>query len=263
MDQLEYARRLEEHYVGRIEDLLTPVLGTGRLRAQVALDVDFSQSEETSERFDPKQPPGMMRSEQMTEENSTRPSPVGIPGALSNQPPGVATAPEQVQSGGELPGEESAIESRSLRTRTESTRNYELDRHISHTRKAPGQILRISTAVVVDDYAGTGDNGEATRTPMSQEQIDRLTALVKEAVGFDAARGDTVNVLNAAFAESPISEIVIPLWQQRWFLELVKWGVIAALALVTLLTVVRPLVRSALGTSQLAETIVALGGPVA
>jgi flagellar M-ring protein FliF len=115
----------------------------------------------------------------------------------------------------------------------------------------------------VDDYAGTGDNGEATRTPMSQEQIDRLTALVKEAVGFDAARGDTVNVLNAAFAESPISEIVIPLWQQRWFLELVKWGVIAALALVTLLTVVRPLVRSALGTSQQAETNVALGGPVA
>jgi flagellar M-ring protein FliF len=257
LDQLNYTRRLEESYIQRIEDILTPILGVDRVRAQVALDIDFTAVEETAENFDPRQSPGMTRSEQITEEVNGRPQPEGIPGALSNQPPGVATVPETVNpqnpqnaANNQTPGESSptAIQTQTnvasgLRSRKEMTRNFELDKRVSHIRHSPGRIRRISTAVVLDDRLSLNQQGQPTRTPLSSEELERITALVKEAVAFDPARGDSVNVMNATFAASPFAEVSLPLWQQAWFLELVKWTVIALVALMVLLLVVRPLLR--------------------
>lgn len=259
LDQLNYTRRLEENYIRRIEDILTPILGMDGVRAQVALDIDFTSVEETAELFDPHSPPGMTRSEQITEETNGRPQPEGVPGALSNQPPGVATVPEtavpQVQPDPQNPASSQnpsappvsaqgqANATTVMRNRKDMTRNYELDKRVSHTRTGPGRIRRISTAVVLDDRIHLDDKGQPARTPLTPEELERITALVKEAVGFSSARGDTVNVVNATFAASSLTEPLLPLWQQPWFLELVKWIVIAVVALLVLLLVVRPLIR--------------------
>ncbi len=259
LDQLEYARRLEERYARRIEDLLTPVWGAGRVRAQVSLDLDFTANEETTERYEPRQEPRPVRSEQLLEETNPRLNPAGIPGALSNQPPGVATAPEttgQTQANpnqnpqnpqnpaatpGAVPGQ-TAQNTVVTPTRKEVTRNYELDKRVTHSRGVPGRIARVSAAVVVDDRTAL-EGGQPVRKPLGPEEIERITALVKQAVGFSADRGDSVNVLNATFAPSALEEPPLPMWQQAWFLELVKWGVVAVLSLAVLLLVVRPVLR--------------------
>jgi flagellar M-ring protein FliF len=243
LDQLDYTRRLEDRYTQRIEDILTPILGMGRVRAQVSLDVDFTVSEETAERYDPKQPPGMMRSERVLEETNGRGQPIGIPGALTNQPPGAATVPEQAAEQADNANNPQNNPNQMQRQRKELTRNYELDKRISHTRNAPGQVQRLSVAVVLDDRMVADAAGTFTRTPLTPEELERMTALVKDAVGFNGDRGDTVNVVNATFAASPFAENPLPFWQEVWFLELVKWAVIGLLALLVLLMVVRPLVR--------------------
>jgi len=259
LDQLEYARRLEERYARRIEDLLTPVWGAGRVRAQVALDLDFTASEETAERYEPRQEPRPVRSEQLLEETNLRPNPAGIPGALSNQPPGVATAPETTGQTpanpaqnpqnpqnpaappGATPGQ-TAQNTVVTPTRKEVTRNYELDKRVTHSRGVPGRIARVSAAVVVDDRTAM-EGGQPVRKPLGPEEIERITALVKQAVGFSADRGDSVNVLNATFAPAGLEEPPLPMWQQAWFLELVKWAVVGLLSLAVLLLVVRPVLR--------------------
>lgn len=280
LDQMEYQQRLEASYSRRIEDLLSPILGANKMRAQVALDLDFSQLEETSESFDPKRERGMVRSEELIEESNNRPQPAGIPGALSNQPPGVAAAPEQAagapaaqpdpnnpnapQPGGGQAGngqigpqgqaaaaagaqqtdaQRAADGNRPQRTRNQTTRNYELDKRVSHITAAPGRVRRVSVAVVLDDRITVRPEGTVERVSWPQEDIDRITALVRESVGFDAQRGDTVNVMNATFATTPFDPNLLPFWRQDWFLELVKWGLVAIVAIVFLLVVVRPVVR--------------------
>lgn len=249
LDQLEYTRRLEERYARRVEDLLTPVLGMGRVRAQVALDLDFTANEETAERYEPKQAPGPLRSEQLLEETRDQ-ARGGVPGALSNQPPGVATAPETVSNpASPAPGNPAAAGATAQTTtpsaqtsRKEVTRNYELDKRVSHTRGMPGRLVRVSAAVVVDDRM-TLESGQPVRKPLTPEEVERITALVKEAVGFNTERGDSVNVMNATFAPTTFEDPPVPMWQQPWFLELVKWGVVAVLSLAILLLVVRPVLR--------------------
>lgn len=260
LDQLEYTRRMEERYARRVEDLLAPLWGTGRVRAQVALDLDFTASEETAERYEPRQEPRPVRSEQLLEETQTRTQVAGIPGALSNQPPGVASAPEttaanpadtgQTPQTPATPGTAPTANPANTvvtPTRKETTRNYELDKRVTHSRAVPGRLIRVSAAVVVDDRT-TLEAGQPVRKPLSAEEIERITALVKQAVGFNAERGDSVNVLNSAFAPAGADEPPLPMWQQPWFLELVKWGVVGVLSLAVLVLVVRPLLRRALAT---------------
>jgi flagellar M-ring protein FliF len=138
-------------------------------------------------------------------------------------------------------------------TRKETTRNYELDKRVTHSRAdRPDGFVRVSAAVVVDDRT-TLEAGQPVRKPLSAEEIERITALVKQAVGFNAERGDSVNVLNAAFAPAGADEPPLPMWQQPWFLELVKWGVVGVLSLAVLVLVVRPLLRRALATPATAQ----------
>lgn len=240
-DQLNYTRQLEETYVQRVRSLLQPVLGEDGMRVQVAAELDFSRVERTDEVFDPERT--ALRSEQINEEERIGYDlgPMGIPGALTNQPP----------PGGQL-GEEDGIgdqpeypKSRNL----QSTRNFEVDRSIAHTRKMPGAIKRLSTAVVVDYIEQVGEEGEVTRIPRPEAELESLRALVREAVGFDAQRGDTINVVSAAFDGLPALEPE-PIWTQPWFLDLVKLGAGLLLAILVLLTVVRPGVKQLLGVPE-------------
>jgi flagellar M-ring protein FliF len=190
--QFDHRRRLEEYYNKRIEDILTPIVGMGAVKAQVNADMDFTVTEQTQESFKPDQP--KVRSEQTSEEKVVggAAAPQGIPGSLSNQPP---VASEQ-----QAPGQPTGSSSQRV------TRNYELDKTISHSRMSGGVIRRLSAAVVVDDKATQAEDGTTTRTPISEEELNRITNLVKEAIGFDAERGDSVNVINAAFTQPPEAE---------------------------------------------------------
>lgn len=202
--QFEYTRKLEDTYVKRIEDILTPIIGPGGVRAQVAMDIDFTITEQTQERFKPES--SVVRSEQIAEERTLPGSGAGgIPGALSNQPPAPATVPEAARAAAAATVGAAAV-AVEANTSRRATRNYELDKTISHTRAAPGQLRRLSVAVVVDNKQVLNDDGEIERQPLAPEEIDRLTALVKDAVGFRADRGDTVQLVNTPFTQPPEPE---------------------------------------------------------
>ncbi|MBB1075441.1 flagellar M-ring protein FliF [Rhodoferax sp. 4810] len=231
-EQLDYTRRVEASYVERVQALLVPIFGAERVRVQVSAEIDFSRVERTQETYDPDRI--AIRSEQINEEERTGnegTSPMGVPGALTNQPPAGGTLGDQAESGG-IP------KRRSLH----STRNYEVDRAISHVRESSGNIRRLSTAVVVDYLEKTDEQGAVTRIPRPEAELESLRALVREAVGFDEKRGDSINVISAAFN---VEEDIYsgPIWTQPWFIELAKLGAAVILALLILLTVVRPGIR--------------------
>jgi flagellar M-ring protein FliF len=236
--QFEHVQRVEAAYVSRIESILAPVVGMDRVRAQVVASLDFSTRETTREAFDPDLP--ALRSEQRLSEESSGPGPQGVPGALSNTPPGGGQAPEvagEVQAG---PG--GGVGSR----REQSTRNYELDKTVSHTRRPAGGVQRLSVAVVVDDRSETGLDGQSVRqVPRTPEEMQNITALVREAVGYDVQRGDTLNVVNASFAPAlPPAGPEPPLWEQPWAHDLARQAMVYLFLLALLLFVLRPVLRA-------------------
>jgi flagellar M-ring protein FliF len=269
-NQLDYKRRLESDYAARVEEILTPVVGPGAVRAQVVADVDYTQSEQTSEKYSPDHNP--VRSEQVSEDVRTGAAGAqGIPGALSNEPPGTATAPEVAKAApanGSAPakGKTGAAPATvapavPVDTNKRATRNYEIDKTISHTKQATGTIRRLTVAVVVDDIVTVDKRGRVHHRPRSKQEIDQFIALTKEAVGFDAQRGDSVSVVNVPFsappAEAPLP--TVPFWKQDWFLDLAKQVGGGIAALVVLMFLVRPLLRG-LTAARPAGTAM-LGGP--
>lgn len=235
---LEYQERLEKAYVQRILDILTPVLGADAVRAQVTADVDFTQIERTEESFDPER--RVLRSEQLQEDENSTPGPQGIPGALSNQPPedGEAVVGDVLSEAGG-----SAVSSRSS---VRATRNFEIDRTVSHIRQAPASLRRLSVAVVVDHEAVPGAEGGADRVPLDAEKLERITALVRDAVGFDPARGDSVNVINTSFRVEEVREEFspTPLWEEPWIQELIRHALAGLLVLILVFGALRPAIRS-------------------
>jgi len=233
--QFKYSRRLEETYKKRIEDLLTPLVGAGRIRAEVVADIDFTYTEETRESFDPAR--AVVRSEQLSEDETTGVAALvgGIPGALSNQPP-EATGVDPNSVASESQQVEPKNSSRS------SVRNYEVDRTIRHTRPNTGAIRKLSVAVLIDNSPGEGE--DALPAP-SDLDVERYTALVKEAVGFDEIRGDSVVVLNEAFlAAAPLEEAPAPaLWERPELRDVVKQVLGAILVLAIAFGIVRPMLR--------------------
>ncbi len=221
--QLEYQKQMEEQYIQRIESILEPIIGHDGFKVQVSADIDFSKTEQTSEFFNPDLP--AVRSEQtLSEVVGANGAAAGIPGALSNQPPGAATAPEQAAGAGKA---ESVANGN---VREQATRNFELDRTISHTLHAMGGVKRLTVAVVLDDKfappAADAASKEVQRVPMTPEDIERISTLVRGAIGFNVARGDSVSVVNQSFRKFTLAdEVVIPepeLWEQPWFWDLVK-----------------------------------------
>ena len=236
--QFEHTRRIEAHYRDRIESLLAPIVGRDKVRAQVTAEVDFTVTEQTQESYNPDQP--ALRSEQLNEEQRRGLGVGGVPGALANQPPATGAAPET--AGGAAAAGGSAD---TLNSSRQSTRNYELDRVISHTRMSPVSLRRLSVAVVVDDVASVDVDGNATVRERTPEEIARLTSLVRDAVGFDARRGDSVRVMNSSFlSPEPIADLPeAPLWEQGWFLDIVKQIGGLLLVLMLIFLVLKPTLK--------------------
>lgn len=238
--QFEHTRRIEEHYRERIESLLAPIVGRDKVRAQVTADIDFTVTEQTQERYNPDQP--ALRSEQLNEESTRGAAGAGgVPGALSNQPPAAGTAPQIATAQDAVGGGDGEA----LNSSRQATRNYELDRVISHTRMAPISLRRLSVAVVVDDVTAAGADGKVNVRERTPEEIERLTDLVREAVGFDARRGDTVRVMNSSFlSPEPVADLPeIPIWEQGWFMDIIKQVGGLLLVLVLIFVVLKPAMK--------------------
>lgn len=240
--QFKYTQRVEKAFIERIENILTPVVGMEGVRAQVVADIDFTMTEKSQESFNPEL--STVRSEQKFEESTIGAlAPAGIPGALSNQPPGTATAPQQATATGNTSQSPKRSSSR-------STVNYELDKTISHTRRAPGSIRRLSVAVVINDKIKVATRGrrkgKPVNTPRTPVEMERITSLVKDAIGFNAERGDTVNVINTPFEPVPaIEPLPEPeIWEQAWFWSVLKGVGGGALILVVLFGVLKPVMHS-------------------
>jgi flagellar M-ring protein FliF len=241
-EQYRLAQELEQRYSQRIVDIIEPILGPGRVRAQVAADIDFTRVERTSEQYAPET---VVRSEQTAEERGSLLDAGGVPGTLANQPPPdaqVQAAPPGNPANPEAPAL-AAEELQPVSRRV--TRNYEMDKTISHVREQPGTLRRLSVAVVVDYIEGEGEDGSAGRVPLAEERLEEIRALVREAVGFDAERGDTVSVINASFAPPPeLAPLEEPSFLDAEWPWRVGRGVLAAAALGALIFVVlRPLMK--------------------
>jgi flagellar M-ring protein FliF len=248
--QLEYTRKLEEGYQRRIIELLEPMVGAGRVRATVTADLDFTVTEETHENYDPQKT--AVRSEQTS--NETRKGgdgAEGIPGALSNQPPGTSGAPVIVGAT-PTPGTPAAAAAAAAAnsgpssSAQRSTRNFEVDRTLSYVKQPVGNLKRLSVGVVLDDWQKVDADGKVATLPMSDTDIKRFTQLIREAIGLKEDRGDQLNVLNQAFKTSaPIAPVdALPLWETPWITQLAKQIVGAGLVLVVAFLVLRPLMKS-------------------
>lgn len=268
--QFDYSRRMESMLTQRVHNILQPVLGNDRYKAEVSADVDFSAVESTSEQFNPDQP--ALRSEQSTSEQRAAANgpPQGVPGALSNQPPAPASAP---QTTGGAAATASAIQPGQplldangqqimdpatgqpmlapypADKRQQSTKNFELDRSISHTKQQQGRLNRLSVSVVVDDQVKiNAANGETTRAPWTADELARFTRLVQDAVGFDASRGDSVSVINMPFSLERAEVIAdIPFYSQPWFWDIVKQVLGVLFILVLVFGVLRPVLNNITG----------------
>jgi len=249
--QLQYVHQVEASYLKRVQEILEPVVGRENLRATVTAEIDFTQSEATSEQFRPNQgdQPAAVRSAQTSEQNNPGSTmPTGVPGAATNQPPVPATAPV---NGASAPLQAAQGGNTGANSRREATTNYEVDKTVKVVRNAAGAVKRLNAAVVVNHRSLTDPKGKTSTVPLPPEELDKLTALVEEAVGYSKERGDSVKVINAPFKVevSPAAD-ELPLWKQPWLLELLRVGAVpGALALVALALifgVIRPSIRQAL-----------------
>ncbi|NVZ72831.1 flagellar basal-body MS-ring/collar protein FliF [Pseudomonas costantinii] len=284
--QFDYSRRMESMLTQRVHNILQPVLGNDRYKAEVSADVDFSAVESTSEQFNPDQP--ALRSEQSTSEQRTASNgPQGVPGALSNQPPAPASAPQTTggaaaTAGAIQPGQplldangqqimdpatgQPMLAPYPADKRNQSTKNFELDRSISHTKQQQGRINRLSVSVVVDDQVKVNAaDGAVTRAPWSADELARFTRLVQDAVGFDASRGDSVSVINMPFSAER-GEVIAEaaFYTQPWFWDIVKQVLGVLFILVLVFGVLRPVLNNITGHGKkqlaLAGGDVELGG---
>ncbi len=257
-NQFEYTKNLEEHYRQRVMDILTPFLGGDNISAQVTAEVDFTLTEQTAERFNPDLP--ALRSERVHEESSKLTAVQGVPGAISNQPPAAGTAP---QTAGGAAGEAVAEES-PLNSSKQATRNYELDKTISHTRLSANNLKRLSVAVVVDNIVTKAEDGTISSRERTPEEISRISNLVKEAIGYSAQRGDSVRVVNAAFQipEPPASIPEIPIWEEPWVWDIAKQVGGLILVLVLIFVVLMPTLKKLIATPVYAQGMGGAGMPV-
>lgn len=249
--QLDYLRKVEGYYAERIEAIVAPIVGKGNVRAEVRADLDFSLSELTSESFRPNPTPDAqaIRSQQSVEETSQGAGgpAAGVPGALTNQPPGPASAPLTAPPGANAGTNTGAGAAGGTSSRKESTVNFELDKTIRHVKEPLGRIKRLSVAVVVNYRQAAGDDGQLAAKPLSPQELEQVNSLVRESMGFSQERGDTLNVVNAAFTETKEELPDVPLWKDpdnvAFAKDLLKNLLIFGLAFYLVFGVLRPLLR--------------------
>jgi len=240
--QHDYAKTVEESMMKRITGILEPVVGNGKFRTQVSADIDFTAVEQAAETFNPDLP--AVRSEQkLIETKAGGDAAGGIPGALTNQPPANAQAPEQAtpQEG------EAAAPKQATNNREQSTRNFELDRTVSYTKHQQGTLKRLTVAVVVDDKVIRAEDGTETHQPWTANELERLSILVRDSVGYSAVRGDSVNVLNAPFTSGvEMAETELPTipWWEQWLMPHIKSIASVIIILALIFGLLRPVFKS-------------------
>lgn len=262
--QLKYIRDVEASVIKRIQEILSPITGSENVRVQAAADIDFSQQEQTAESFKPNAEPSAasIRSQQNSEQAQASPNPLGVPGALTNQPPVPATAPltapavagstatnaANAQGRVNNAGITAQISNvgQPLSARKDSTINYEVDRTITHTKNQLGRVKRLSVAVLVNHKPDKDKSGKIAPRPLSDAEIKQLNELARDAMGFSQQRGDTLTVVNSSFSPAK-EEADTPLWKRPEFFEflteLAKYALIAGVVLYIVLSVIRPVVR--------------------
>ena len=259
--QLEYTHRIEQQLRDRVNSILAPLLGVNKFRAEIAADVDFTAVEEAGEQYNPDAP--AIRSEQRIEEQKGASSAGGVPGATSNQPPADGRAPEVAGAQANQPGQPAAQGTGTSlgangaagaktgeRAREQVVRNYELDRTVSYTKHQVGKLRRLTVAVAVDNKAAAAPAegaAAAPGAPLEAAELERLAILVRNAVGFDPARGDVVNVVNSPFVpviEEESAPVTIPFYQQPWVLSIGKIVGALIVVLALIFVVLKPVMSS-------------------
>ncbi|MBL8490781.1 MAG: flagellar M-ring protein FliF [Rhodocyclaceae bacterium] len=241
-NQSKFTREIEENTVRRIEAILAPLVGEGNVRAQVTADVDFSLVDQVAETYKPNPTPDTaIRSQQTAESGTTQPNAAGVPGALSNQPPVPATAPVTAPPAPGTPATgPGGTAVQPLNYTRNATTNYELDKTVRHTRGQPGVIRRLSVAVVLNHKKAAGKS-----VGLSEPELKQANDLVREAMGFNKDRGDTLNVVNAPFTASDAAAPSTPVWKdpemQAGGKEALKWLAFAVLAFLLWTRVFKPL----------------------
>ncbi|MCW3479451.1 flagellar basal-body MS-ring/collar protein FliF [Neisseriaceae bacterium JH1-16] len=267
--QRSYVRDLEGDYTKRVEAILEPIFGKGNVRAQVTAQVDFSEVEQTSETYRPNSSPNpsATRSQQIVEKlaNAT-PLPGGVPGALTNQPPSAASAPITLPPG-TAPGSVTLSGQPMGATGTldrEITTNYEVDKTIQHVTQPKGSVKRLSAAVVVNYRLLPDRNGELKPTALTAKEVEQINNLARQAIGYSQERGDSLNVVNAAFAgaegpatlqEKAIDFMTANVW------ELAKYGLLGLALLYLIFGVIRPVMRDVVRPTALEPALAGAGGP--
>jgi flagellar M-ring protein FliF len=250
--QLKYVQELQQSIIKRVESIITPIVGAKNVHAEATADVDFSQSEQAAETFKPNQSPDVssVRSQQTSESvNGNGTSASGVPGALSNQPPAPATAPITVSGTASNGTGSGALPSN---IHKESTVNYEVDKTIRYVQQPMGGLKRLSVAVVVNYKREVDKAGKVVIKPLTDAEKAQITDLVKEAMGFNKERGDSLNVVNSPFAgmeKDALSDL--PLWKQPENIELAKvlgkYLAVAVILLYLFFAILRPMLRKLMG----------------
>lgn len=266
--QLDYVSRVERNYAERIESILAPILGARNVKAEVSAQLDFSKREGTSETYSPNQPPNeaAVRSEQSSITYSGDSDlAMGIPGALSNQPPGTAASPinaPQEDDAGDGEGDDAQDDNAQAedgdaaatqanatlgRTSRDNTINYEVDHQVEHVQHQTGAIERLNAAIVVNYRDGVDEDGNPTRVPLSDDEIASIRSLVQQAIGFSQARGDQLEVVNSPFDDTSEQRPEPAWWESPllWSLAttLGQYLLIGLVALFLWFKVLRPLIQ--------------------
>ena len=255
--QMEHQQRLEDSYRSRIDALLTPVVGTGNVRAEVDVQMDFTEIESTYEEYDGNDNGPRARSEILAIEKGSTRDARGVPGATSNTAPLDPVAVVDGQLVLEAPGAAEAANMSTLSSKT--TRNYEMDRAVRHVKRQGGILDRISVAVVINqpvNTSTTGDEGQeldgtAVAEGFSELEIERFTDLVKGVIGYEEQRGDVVTIIAAKFEKPKVIEAQYAWYENAQLMSALQSLAAALIFIALLVIVVRPIIRAYLPDTEI------------
>lgn len=256
--KLDYIQQVERSYQQRIENILIPILGRENIKAQVVAQIDFSKREATAERYSPNQSPetAAIRSIQRnTNVQGSGAGAMGVPGALTNTPPGVEPSPIETTTEGDEAEPANATGARALQQ--DQVVNYELDRFVEHVDHQRGQLERLSVAVVINHRTVLDEEGNPELVPRSAEELDYINRLVRQAMGFQEVRGDQIEVVNSPFVKNQESIVETPWYQQPAVMQLAQNLVRYVLAgigiLLLYLLLLRPIMNRYVQSAPIAD----------
>lgn len=260
--QNKHKQKIEDLYRQRILEILIPIVGDANVRSQVNINMDFTQNETTSESYDPQKKGGQTRNETSSSATVSNPKEAsGVPGTLSNTAPPPPVTTNAV-------GQPAATSAATTPTRTEqaSSKSFELDKTINHTKSAIGGIQRLSASVVVNERAGTlastDANGVVTPAkpnPYTPEEITRMQELVRGVVGFDEKRTDVVTVVQAKFEPETVIDLSVPWHKDPVAIEAIKSALLGLVFVAFLWVVIKPFISHTLNKDkEAAATLLAL-----